>query len=73
MLADLPELKGVGDDHRDPSRVDAFLRARGVEFVTYQDWRALDAHERAAGAAQGRPRVKLTTVSEMLEVIHSVR
>lgn len=31
------------------------------------------AHERAAGAAQGRPRVKLTTVSEVLEVIHSVR
>ena len=28
---------------------------------------------RAAGAAQGRPRVKLTTVSEVLEVIHSVR
>jgi ferredoxin--NADP+ reductase len=73
MLADLAELKGVGDDHRDPSRVDAFLRGRGVGVVTYRDWRAFDAHERAAGAAQDRPRVKLTTVPEMLEIIHRAR
>ena len=73
MLADLPELKGVRDDHRDPGKLDAFLRGRGVDVVSYEDWRALDAHERAAGAAQGRPRVKLTGVPEMLEVIHRVR
>ena len=73
MLADLPELNGVADDHRDPAKVDAFLRRRGVDVATYTDWRALDAHERAAGAAQGRPRVKLCTVPEMLEVIHRAR
>ena len=61
---------GVGDDHRDPGKVDAFLRGRGVEVVTYHDWRALDAHERAAGAAPDRPRVKLTTVPGMLEISH---
>jgi ferredoxin--NADP+ reductase len=73
MLADLPALAGVADDRRDPASVEALLRGRGVEVVTYEDWRALDAHERAAGAAQGRPRVKLTTVPEMLEVIHRAR
>jgi ferredoxin/flavodoxin---NADP+ reductase len=73
MLADLPGLKGVADDHRDPGRVDALLRRRGIDVVTYEDWQGLDAHERAAGTAQGRPRVKLTTVPEMLEVIHRLR
>jgi ferredoxin/flavodoxin---NADP+ reductase len=60
MLADLPRLRGRGDGRRDPSAVEAFLRERGVDYVTYRDWRVLDRHEVAAGRAQGRPRVKVT-------------
>jgi ferredoxin/flavodoxin---NADP+ reductase len=73
MVADLGTLKGVRDDQRDPSRVEALLRRRGIRYASYQDWRALDAHEQARGAALGRPRVKLTTVPEMLEVIDGAR
>jgi ferredoxin--NADP+ reductase len=69
MVADLPTLKGIRDDHRDPARVEAALRHRGIHYTTYQDWLALDGHEVALGASQGRPRVKVTTVPEMLEVI----
>jgi ferredoxin/flavodoxin---NADP+ reductase len=69
MVADLPDLKGVRDDHRDPSRIEAVLRRRGIDHTTYQDWRVLDGHELALGASQGRPRVKLCSVPEMLEVI----
>ncbi|HEY6707841.1 MAG TPA: FAD-dependent oxidoreductase [Actinomycetota bacterium] len=69
MVTDLPELKGIRDDQRDPSRVEAALRRRGIDYTTYQGWQALDAYELARGADQGRPRVKVTTVAEMLEVI----
>jgi ferredoxin--NADP+ reductase len=69
MVADLPTLKGIRDDQRDPARVEAFLRRRGIAYTTFEDWQVLDAHELALGAGQGRPRVKLCTVPEMLEVI----
>ncbi len=42
------------------------LAERGVEFVSYAGWEAIDAAERARGAAQGRPRVKLCTWDELL-------
>jgi ferredoxin--NADP+ reductase len=44
-----------------------------VDYVSYDDWKILDAHETAAGAAQGRPRVKVTRVSEMMEIIRAGR
>jgi len=44
----------------------ALLRERGVEFVDYAGWEAIDAHERALGEAAGRPRVKLTSRDELL-------
>ena len=47
-------------------RVVELLAERGVEFVSYAGWDAIDASERARGAAQGRPRVKLCTWDELL-------
>lgn len=69
MLADLPDLPGAADD----TDVTALLRERGVDYVTYADWKRLDAHEAAAGAQQGRPRVKVTRVDEMMAIIHQGR
>ena len=69
MLADLPALQRLRDSHRDPSQLEALLRERGIDYVTYRDWRILDRYEVAAGRAQGRPRVKVTTVPEMMAVI----
>jgi ferredoxin/flavodoxin---NADP+ reductase len=34
--------------------------------IDYRGWQAIDAAERARGVASGRPRVKLTTIDEML-------
>jgi ferredoxin/flavodoxin---NADP+ reductase len=70
MVADLPTLKGIRDDHRDPSRIEAALRRDGIDYTTYRGWQVLDAYEVARGASQGRPRVKVTGVPEMLEIIH---
>ena len=49
-----------------PRRVEALLRARQPELVTYAGWEAIDRHERALGEPTGRPRVKLTRIEEML-------
>ncbi len=69
MIADLSTLPGA------PNRGDItdLLRERGVEFVSFADWQRLDAYETAQGAAQGRPRVKVTRVDEMLAIIRNSR
>jgi ferredoxin--NADP+ reductase len=73
MLADLPLLPRHGEARRDPSAIEALLRERGIDYVTYRDWQILDRHEVAAGRAEGRPRVKVTTVPEMLAIIREGR
>ncbi|NTU86063.1 MAG: FAD-dependent oxidoreductase [Chloroflexales bacterium] len=65
MLEDLPRIPPAPDE----SDVEALLRERQVEYVTYADWRILDAYEATLGAAQGRPRVKIVRLPEMLEII----
>ena len=45
------------------------LEKRKVEYVSFADWKLLDAHETDAGQKHGRPRVKLTSLAEMLSVI----
>ena len=42
------------------------LEPRGVRVVTWDDWRKLYQIERERGAALGRPRLKFTTVADML-------
>ncbi len=69
MLADLPNLTGIDAAHRDPSAIVSLMQSRHIDFVTVQDWKKLDAYEAERGKAQGRPRVKVTTVAEMLQVI----
>ena len=73
MLADLPNLQGISDDLRDLSRIVAYLHERDIDYVTYQDWKILDQYEVASGSEQGRPRVKVTNVPEMMAVIHQGR
>jgi len=73
ILADLPMLHGISDDHRDLSQVVAYLRERGIEYVTYREWKMLDQYEVAKGSRQGRPRVKVTAVPDMMAVIRQGR
>ncbi|MFJ1757250.1 FAD-dependent oxidoreductase [Kitasatospora sp. NPDC088134] len=50
-----------------------FLRSRGVDFTTWEGWHALDAHEKALGAAEGRERVKVVDRIAMLDASRSDR
>jgi ferredoxin/flavodoxin---NADP+ reductase len=47
--------------------VEDLLRERGVDFVSYPGWQAIDAAETTRGEPEGRPRVKFVRVEEMLE------
>jgi ferredoxin--NADP+ reductase len=50
-------------DHRALPRL---LAERGIDYLEYDGWRAIDARETARGEPLGRPRVKLTSVDEMI-------
>jgi ferredoxin--NADP+ reductase len=52
----------------DAAAVEALLRERQPQLVTYSGWEAIDRHERALGERGGRPRVKLTRIDEMLRI-----
>jgi ferredoxin/flavodoxin---NADP+ reductase len=52
----------------DPAELEETLRARQPELVTYAGWSEIDRHERERGESEGRPRVKLTRIEEMLRV-----
>jgi ferredoxin--NADP+ reductase len=57
----LPE---PGNDHEAFERL---LVDRGAVRVDYAGWGKIDEYERRLGEEQGRPRVKLTTIAELLE------
>jgi len=38
--------------------------------VTDDHWKLIDEHERGAGEPHGRPRVKLTSVADLLRIGH---
>jgi ferredoxin/flavodoxin---NADP+ reductase len=79
MLADLSPLTDADASSRerssahlpntpDSASVEALLRSRQPDLVTYAGWEAIDRHERALGEAADRPRVKLTSIEELLRV-----
>ena len=75
MLADLA-LSSNGDTsgarhepgEPDADAIEALLRERQPQLITYDGWEAIDRHERALGESSGRPRVKLTEIDEMLRI-----
>jgi ferredoxin/flavodoxin---NADP+ reductase len=69
MLDDAGQGRVPHPPHPEPSAAEALVRARQPRVVSYADWRRLDEVETAAGRTQGRPRVKLTSVDDMLAVL----
>jgi ferredoxin/flavodoxin---NADP+ reductase len=70
LLSDLgkAELAGVGADYSD--ELVKWLLSRQPHLVTDDHWQLIDAHERTAGEPHGRPRVKLTSVADLLRIGH---
>ncbi|MCA9964433.1 MAG: FAD-dependent oxidoreductase [Anaerolineales bacterium] len=66
MLEDMQAGQIQQPDCPEPADAEAFIRQRQPNYFSYQDWQTLDRLEQEAGAALGRPRVKFTTIEEML-------
>jgi len=67
LLEDAPNLPRAAE--AEPEAVEMLLRARNVRYVTMADWLELEKYETTLGEAQGRPRVKIVHIEEMLERI----
>ena len=53
----------------DRAAVESLISARQPHSVSFDDWRRLDELEVSAGEPNGRPRVKLTSIDEMLAAL----
>jgi ferredoxin--NADP+ reductase len=69
MIEDVAAGRHFEPDSPDPAAIDALLRERQPDCVTYEHWRRLDELELSRGRACGRPRVKYSTVSEFLQAL----
>lgn len=67
LLEDLAEGRLPTPPSPDPDALLALVNERNPDVVSYAGWQAIDAVEKAAGEALGRPRVKLTRVADMLD------
>jgi ferredoxin--NADP+ reductase len=73
ILADLASRgNGAGaalsPEHPEAESIERMLRSRKPDLVSYDGWLEIDRYERARGEREGRPRVKLTRIDEMLRV-----
>ena len=76
QVAALMAQDGAGLDARAlPPReaIDEILRGRGVQLVSFQDWKQLDDVEVARGARRGAPRDKIVDVESMLRILGEAR
>ena len=53
----------------DSSGIESLLKERNVDYVSFEGWKMLDEYETEAGHEQERPRVKVTSIEKMLEII----
>ncbi len=61
------------DPVRRAALLDKLIRARQPDLVDAAGWRAIDDAERSQGAGEGRPRVKFTTVADLVAAAQSRR
>jgi ferredoxin--NADP+ reductase len=65
MLEDAAASKILSPTRANGAAIDALVRGRRQDLISYADWSRLDAIEVAAGERNGRPRVKLVTRAEV--------
>jgi ferredoxin--NADP+ reductase len=67
LFADLEAGKVPQREPVEPG-IEELLTDRAPDHVTYEGWEAIDAAERERGEPHGRPRVKICTLEEMVDV-----
>jgi ferredoxin--NADP+ reductase len=69
MMEDLARGATLEPAHPHPEAIETLVRQRQPTYLSYADWRRLDELEVARGRALGRPRLKFTSVKEMLAAL----
>ena len=69
MLADVGQGAVLSPPQPEVAAIDNLIRDRNPNYISYQDWLRLDELEQTKGAEQGRPRVKFTSIKEMLTAL----
>jgi ferredoxin--NADP+ reductase len=70
LTADLAAGSVADFGERHSEELVEWLVSRQPKLVTDDHWKLIDDHERSAGEVLGRPRVKLTSVAELLRISH---
>jgi ferredoxin--NADP+ reductase len=73
MLADAAGRPAGPLAHDDAERIVRLLEARGVRFVTFEDWKTLDRLETERGQAAGKLREKFVDQNEALEALDAAK
>jgi ferredoxin--NADP+ reductase len=70
LVSDLSgaDLADVDTDHSE--KLVEWLLERQPKLITDDHWKLIDEYERSAGQGGGRPRVKVTSVAELLRIGH---
>lgn len=71
LLADLATHTPHAVGHEYAQELAEWLVSRQPNLVTDDHWQVIDSHERTTGEPHGRPRVKLTSVAELLRIAHA--
>lgn len=69
LLTDVEDGTLLAPEKPEPGAVEDLLRERGIRYVSFEDWQAINEAEVGRGEPHGRPRVKFVRVEEMLETI----
>jgi ferredoxin--NADP+ reductase len=69
LLADVESQTLLAPESPAAAAVEDLLAERGVRYVSFEDWQAIDQAEVGRGEPHGRPRVKFVKVEDMLGTI----
>jgi ferredoxin--NADP+ reductase len=69
MVEDVAAGRILEPEAPDPAAVEAMVEQKQPHYFSFQDWQQLDEMEVEKGERQGRPRVKFTSVEEMLQAL----
>jgi ferredoxin/flavodoxin---NADP+ reductase len=70
LTADLAGATLADRGHGYADELADWLASRQPRLVTEQHWQLINHHERAVGESQGRPRVKLPSLEDLLRISH---
>jgi ferredoxin--NADP+ reductase len=71
ILDDISKNKFNKPQVLEPQAIESLIKERNDEFVNYQQWQKVDQSEIERGQKLGRPRLKYTSIEEILRVAKS--